>query len=216
MTEERKNFSAASAPRPSRRSATRAKAEQRGHLQGDHQGGEVPGGGQQGGAGGAGEQQEPVLAAGQPRGGAVVRCRAVHGVHREQRGDQRAAEREQLEDQREVVRDVGAAGVPHAEGAPGRAAGEREQGEQREGEAAHGQGAEQLAVARGQEEVGDQHREGGQRGDQRGRDRHPVHGLDQAARVGYGEGGHSGLPRGVRSECGELGSEHVSHPRGGA
>ncbi len=185
---------------------------QGGDLQGDHQGGEVAGGGQQGGAAGGGEQQEPVLAAGQLLG--------VHGVQREQHREQRAAEGEQLEGEREVVGGVGAAAGREAEGGAGPAQQGQQHGERGE-QAGGAQPPEQALAGLGQEQVGDQHGEGGERGDQRRGDGHPVDGLDQAARVGDGERGHDGLPQVVSGghqplprRCLTAGSERPSSSAG--
>jgi hypothetical protein len=165
-----------------------------GDLQGDDEGREVAGGGQEGGTGRGGQQQEPELPLGQPP------VRVLQGGDRQQGGHEGAAEHQELDDQRELVRgvaaDVGVAG--EAEGGAV-AAEEGQQHEQGRGETGDRQSAEERLAAFGDEEVRDEDDEADDRRDGRRRDGEPVDGLDQRRGQGLDRGAHRVPP--ARSCC---------------
>ncbi len=145
---------------------------QRGDFEGDDEGGEVPGGGQQGRAGGRGEQQEPVLAAGQ-----VV---VLEGVDRQQGGQQRPAEHQELDDQGERVGHITAHVRVGGEAEGAAVVAQEGQQEQRgEREARRRDPPQQRLAGHREEEVGDEHHQGDGRGDGGRREGEPVDGLDQ-------------------------------------
>ncbi len=147
---------------------------QGGDLEGDDEGREVAGGGQQGGPGRGGEEEEPVLALGEPL------VLVLQGGHRQQGGEEGAAEHQELDDEGEAVRGVAAHAVV-ADQAEGAAVGV-EQGQQRQrggGESGHRDQAEQGFALLAHEQVGDEDDESDDRRDGRRGDDRPVDGLDE-------------------------------------
>lgn len=115
-------------------------------------------------------------------------------AEREQGGEQGAAEHEGLDDQGEVVGGVAAGAGAGSGGGRGEAEGgtvavaQRDEEGQGGDESGDGQRAEERLAVLGEEEVGDQDDQGHGRDDDRGCDREPVDGLDEAGGA-LGRGG---------------------------
>ncbi len=146
---------------------------QGGDFQSDDEGREVTGGGQEGCSGGGGQQQEPVLPFGESSVG------VLEGGDREEGGQERAAEDQELDGEGEAVGRV-AAHVRAAGQAEGGTVAVQE-GQQQEcggGQACDRDPAEECLLGVADEQVGDKHRESYDGGDGGRRDGEPVDGLD--------------------------------------